>query len=120
MMLAERKHEMAIMITLGMQRFRMIRLLSAELIIICFLGLLGGFLGSIPILTYFHFHPIQMTGDIVKAYEAFGMEPVIPVAWQIGYMVQQVINIACIIALVLIYPLYSIFKLDLTRGLRRN
>lgn len=119
MMLSERKREMAIMVTLGMQRFRLIRLVAVELAIICLLGLISGFIGSIPILAYFHVHPIEMTGEIVKTYEAFGMEPVMPVAWQVDYMVQQVYNIGLILLLVLSYPLYTIYKLNLSNGLRK-
>ena len=119
MMLAERKREMSIMVTLGMQRGRLIQLISVELFIICLLGVICGFVGSIPIITYFHFHPIEMKGEMVKAYEAFGMEPIIPVALQAGYMLQQAFNIFAMIVIVLVYPLYTVYKMNLTKALKR-
>ena len=119
MMLSERKREMSIMVTLGMRRWRLMRLVSLELFIICSLGIVGGFLGSIPILTYYHLYPIEMTGEYAKVYEAYGMDPILPIAWQTDYMFQQVINVSVIVLIVMIYPLYSIFKMDLTKAMRR-
>lgn len=119
MMLAERKREMSIMVTLGMQRGRLIKLVSFELMFICLLGVISGFIGSVPIIVYFHLNPIEMTGEVVQVYEAYGMEPILPVAWQIDYMVQQVINVSVIIFVVLLYPLYTIYKMDLIKAMRR-
>lgn len=60
MMIAERRHEFGIMITIGMQRKRLMQLVGSELVFICLMGLLLGFLGSVPIVAYFHFYPIHM------------------------------------------------------------
>src|SRR5208283_1755075 len=60
MMIAERQHEFGIMITVGMKRFRLMRMVATELTFICFIGLFLGFAGSIPIVAYFHFFPIHM------------------------------------------------------------
>jgi ABC-type lipoprotein release transport system permease subunit len=119
MMIAERRHEFGIMITVGMQRRRLMLLVGAELAFICMIGLLFGFLGSIPIVAYFHFYPIHMGASMAKSYAAFGMEPILPTAWQLDYMLQQVYIVFGIVLLVLIYPLYSVYKLDLTKAMRR-
>ncbi len=119
MMIAERRHEFGIMITVGMQRSRLIQLVSFELAFICMLGLFFGFLGSLPIVAYFHFNPIHMGASMAKSYAAFGMEPILPTAWQLDYMLQQVYIVFTIVLVVLIYPLYSVYKLDLTKAMRR-
>jgi ABC-type lipoprotein release transport system permease subunit len=119
MMIAERQHEFGIMITVGMQRSRLIQLVGSELIFICFLGLFFGFLGSVPIVAYFHFYPIHMSASMAKSYAAFGLEAILPTAWQLDYMLQQVYIVFVIVLLVLIYPLYSVYKLDLTKAMRR-
>jgi ABC-type lipoprotein release transport system permease subunit len=119
MMIAERKHEFGIMITVGMQRRRLMWLVSTELAFICLIGLFFGFLGSIPIVAYFHFYPIHMGTAMAKSYAAFGLEPILPTAWQLDYMLQQVYIVSGIVLLVLIYPLYSVYKLDLTKAMRR-
>ena len=119
MMIAERRHEFAIMITLGMQRRRLMTLVGTELLLICIMGLVFGFLGSVPIVGYFHFNPIHFTGNMAKAFASFGMEPIIPTAWQLEYMLQQVYIVSFIVLAVLIYPLYTVYKLDLTKAMRR-
>jgi putative ABC transport system permease protein len=119
MMGSERRHEFALMITLGMQRLRLTKYFCAELFYICFLGLFSGFLISLPIIIYFHLNPITVTGSLAESYASFGIEPIIPVSWRIDFILQQVINVAVIVILALIYPVYSIFKLNLTKGLRR-
>ena len=119
MMISERKREFAVMITLGMQRFRMMKLVTFELLLICGIGLIAGFLFSVPVVGYFHFNPIHFRGEMVKAFAAFGMEPIIPTAWELDYMLQQVYIVFFIVIAVLIYPLYSVYKLDITKAMRR-
>lgn len=118
MMLAERHREFAVMITLGMRRSRLITLVGTELFFIIVIGLLFGFLGSVPIVGYFHFNPIHFTGKMARAFASFGMEPVIPTAWQLDYMLQQVYVVAVIILVVLIYPVFSVYKIDLAKAKR--
>lgn len=119
MMIAERSHEFGIMITVGMQRRKLMQLVGTELAFICLMGLFFGFLGSVPIVAYFHFYPIHMSASMAKSYAAFGMEPILPTAWQLDYMIQQVYIVFFIVLLVLIYPMYSVYKLDLTKAMRR-
>jgi ABC-type lipoprotein release transport system permease subunit len=119
MMIAERRHEFGIMITVGMQRVRLMRLVGAELLFVCLMGLIFGFLFSVPIVGYFHFYPIHMGAEMAKTYAAFGMDAILPTAWQLDYMIQQVYIVFVIVIIVLIYPLYSVYKLDLTKAMRR-
>ncbi len=119
MMIAERQHEFGIMITVGMQRVRLMGMVGCELIFICTIGLVCGFIFSVPIVAYFHFFPIHMGAAMQKSYAAFGMDAILPTAWQLDYMLQQVYIVLCIIILVLIYPLISVYKLDLTKAMRR-
>jgi putative ABC transport system permease protein len=119
MMIAERRQEFGIMITIGMQRGRLMRLVGTELLFVCIMGLCSGFLFSIPIVAYFHFYPIQMGPSMAKTYAAFGMDAILPTAWQLDYMVQQAYIVFAIVLVVLIYPLYTVYKLDLTKAMRR-
>ena len=119
MMIAERRHEYAIMIAVGMQRNKLARLVSYELFYVCFIGLVSGVLFSLPIITYFHFHPLQISGNLADVYAAFGMEPVLPVAWRSDYIIQQALNVGGIVIIALLYPMYSVYKLELTKAIRR-
>ncbi len=119
MMINERRYELAIMIALGMQRWRTGILLSTELFFISIIGLVGGVLISLPVLYYFHLHPITFTGQMAEAYKAFGMEPIMTVAWKTNYIIHQVENVFIITVLVLIYPVYSVFRLNIIKALKR-
>jgi putative ABC transport system permease protein len=119
MMISERRHEFAVMITIGMQRHKLIRMVGTELLYICLLGVVLGIACSLPIVAYYHFNPIQMSGEMAKSFAAFGMDPVIPMAWRSDYIIQQAINVGIIIGIALIYPMYSLVKLNLTKAIRR-
>lgn len=119
MMFSERKRELGLMIVVGMQRSTLLKMLSFELIYVCVMGILFGLLASLPFIAYFHFNPIAISGDLAKVYEAFGMEPILPVAWQTDYIFQQAINVSVIVLIVLMYPLYSVYKMNLNNALRR-
>jgi putative ABC transport system permease protein len=119
MMVSERRHEFALMITLGMQRLRLTMYFCAELLYICLLGLISGYVISLPVIIYFHINPITVTGNLAESYASFGIEPIIPVSWRMDFIIQQVINVTAIVILAIIYPVYSMFKLNLTKGLRR-
>ncbi len=119
MMLAERKYEMGIMVALGMNKIRLSALMAAELFYICLIGLIAGVIISLPFLYYYHVHPITFSGEMAKVYMAFGMEPILPVAWQADYIFQQVINVFIITCLALIYPFYLLFRFNLITALKR-
>ncbi|MGC8824780.1 MAG: ABC transporter permease [Bacteroidales bacterium] len=119
MMVIERRYELGVMIAVGMQRWRVSTLLGLELFFICLIGLVAGVLISIPFIVYYHFHPITFTGQMAEAYKAFGMEPVMSIAWRTDYIFNQVLNVALIAIAVLSYPIYSVFRLNLTQALKR-
>jgi len=119
MMLTERRYELGVMMAVGMQRLRVSMLLSLELMFICLLGLIAGLLISIPVISYYHYHPITFSGQMAEAYKAFGMEPVLSIAWRTDYIFNQLINVTIIANIALIYPIYSIFRLNLTQALKR-
>jgi putative ABC transport system permease protein len=119
MMISERRHEFGVMVTVGMQRNKLMKLVGIELFYVCFLGVIFGIVGSLPVVAYYHYYPIQLTGNLADVYAAFGMDPILPVAWRADYIVQQAINVGCIIVVALIYPMYSVYKLDITKVLRR-
>jgi hypothetical protein len=57
--------------------------------------------------------------EMAKTYAAFGMDATLPTAWQLDYMIEQVYIVSGIVILVLIYPVVSVFRLNLTRAMRR-
>jgi len=110
---------MGIMIAVGMKRYRLISLIATELIFICIIGLLSGIIVSIPILYYYHLNPITFSGEMAEVYKAFGMEPIMPVEWSTGYIINQAITIGIIAIVVLLYPIFYLYKFDIIKALKR-
>ena len=88
-------------------------------LLIVFLGLLSGMAVSLPIITWFHHHPIEITGEMAEMYAIYGMQPIIPVAWRGDYILNQGVIVFFIVLLAIIYPLYTIRKLNVSTALRK-
>jgi len=118
MMTNERRREFAIMVAIGMRKKSLSVLVGIELCYIMILGLLSGIAGSIPILYYFHLNPIRVTGETATAYAAFGIDPVFPILWQPGYIINQGIVVFILIIISSLYPLWNISRLDVSRSIK--
>ena len=119
MMTAERRREFGVMIALGMRRGRIVRMVAMEMVYIGFIGLLAGLVFSIPIVAYYHFYPIQLTGDYAKTMEVYGMEASIPMAWHADYIINQAIAVGILVVVAICYPILALSKLDLVKAIRR-
>jgi ABC-type lipoprotein release transport system permease subunit len=117
MMIAERRKEMGIMVALGMQRYKLSKILFYETLMIGFLGVIVGFIGSIPLINYFVHNPIPITGQTAEAYEQFGFEPVMYFSNELIVYLRQVLIIFIISVLIYIYPLVKILRLKVTKAL---
>jgi len=72
MMIAERTREFGVLISIGMQRSRLKRIITIEMILLGILGLIGGLLASAPFIMYFYYHPILLKGELAKMMEDYG------------------------------------------------
>jgi len=118
MMVAERKKEFAIMIAVGMQKTKLCLLLMVEMLYIVFLGVLSGILSAIPIIYYFHLHPIKLGDDMKTMIEAYGIEAVLPVAWQMDYFITQTSSIVILTLIAVAYPLLSLLRIKAVKEIR--
>lgn len=118
MMIAERRKEFGVMISVGMKRFKLMLIVMFELLIIGILGMISGTLLSMPVILYYHLNPIRFTGEYAEVFTQFGIEPVMPFAWQPDFFINQGIIVFCIILLTFIYPLTSIGRLNPIQALR--
>ena len=119
MMAEERKKEFAVMVAIGMQKTKLIMISFYETIFMNSLGVLLGVALTIPLVVYFNIHPIEMTGEAAKSIEKIGVEPIMPtiLSWKI--FVNNVIVVLVITGVASIYPLLSIFKLNVIQSIRR-
>ncbi|KAB2813848.1 ABC transporter permease [Phaeocystidibacter luteus] len=85
MLAAERKREYGMLIGLGMRRGQLMRLALLEASALAVLGVLLAVVLTRPLTLYFHFNPIQFTGQAMEALREMGMEPSMPASidWSI-------------------------------------
>jgi ABC-type lipoprotein release transport system permease subunit len=118
MMIAERKREFGVLVAIGMQKRRLKKIVTIEMILLGILGLLGGLMASAPVIIYFNYNPILLKGDLAKMMEDFGWEPIMPAAWFGPYYYWQAIVVCIMVLLATIYPLRKIGKLKEIDALR--
>ncbi len=118
MLMAERKRELGIMIALGVKKLRVIRIIAIESFFISILGIVVGFLGSLPLVLYFYLNPIHVGGEVAKTYEQMGFEPVLKFSIHPDIFVNPAITVFILFAVITIYPVWYIYKLKTANALR--
>jgi len=118
MMIAERTREFGVLVAIGMQKSRLKRIITIEMILLGSLGLICGMLASAPVIIYFYFHPILLKGDIGKMMDDIGWDAVMPTAWFGPYFYWQAIVVLIMVMAATLYPLRKISKLKEIEALR--
>ncbi len=118
MMTAERKREFGMMVAVGMSKLKLASIIILEMIFIGLLGIVSGIAASIPIILYFVSNPIRLTGEMAATIESYGMEPLMPVAWQADFFIAQSLVMIVIILIATLYPLIKILRLKEVKALR--
>ncbi len=111
-MMAERKYEFGMLLAIGMKKIKIYLLLLLESIMNVIVACLMGLIASIPVVFYFHVHPIRITGSAAKAYEQFGFEPIFPTSTDSSHFFVQAFIVMLIGLLLSLYPIYQISKMN--------
>lgn len=119
MMTNERLYEFGIMLAVGMRRFKLQLTMQLEMLILSFMGVLAGILLSLPILTYYHSHPIYFSGEEARAIESFGVEAVYDFSLEPTIFYYQAWAIFIMAMAFSIYPLWIINKLSVVKAMRQ-
>ena len=119
MMFSERIREFGMMIAIGMQKFKLIRIVVTELFFIGLLCVVAGIVAAIPLLYYFFLNPIPLTGELAEASINMGFEPIMPVAWEPSYFIAQAMTVCIILLVVMLLPVVKISRLTPINALRR-
>jgi putative ABC transport system permease protein len=82
------------------------------------IGVLAGFVGSIPLIAYFFTNPIKLSGGAAETMIEMGIEPFMYVTWLPSVFYNQAIVVFIMTALVALYPLMSALKLKVHQALR--
>lgn len=118
MLMHERKRELGVMIAIGFQKTRIISMLIIEAFFIGILGVISGIIGSFPLIWYLYKNPIYVSGEMAEAYKSMGFEPVIKFSINPEIFISPAITIFIIFALISIYQIYYVIKLETVNALR--
>ena len=111
MMIFERKHELGILIAIGMKKHLLAIVLLLESIMIsligCFTGVIAGFL----VIKWFTMYPIHFTGELKEIYEDYGIESIIYFSGHEKIFIVQTLVVLLLSILLAFYPGYKVLKL---------
>lgn len=118
MMTKEREYEFGVLVSIGMRRFALSATVWLEVIM---LGVIGAFLGillSIPVVGYFYANPIRFSGEYATMLEKYGFEPIFPATFDPQVFIIQAVVVFILTALLAIYPLFKIGRLQPVEAMR--
>jgi putative ABC transport system permease protein len=118
MMIAERTREFGVLLSIGMQRGKLKRIITIEMMFLGTLGLISGLLASSPVIMYFYYNPILLKGDIGKMMDDYGWDAIMPTAWFGPYFFWQALVVLIMVVVATMYPLRKISKLKEIEALR--
>lgn len=118
MMLAERRREFGMLVSVGMRKTKLAKVFALEMLMIGFLGIAAGVVASLPLVFYGHYHPIRFTGNLARMYEEYGFEPVMPTLLPDTYYLWQVAVVLVVLTIAIGFSLRKIFRLNVITALR--
>lgn len=119
MMMIERKHEMGMLLAIGMKKIQLIYLLIIELFLIVLAGCLIGIIASIPLIYYLNIYPLRIKGDTAKVYEKFGFEAIFPTSLDPVIFINQGLIVIIFGMLMSLYPIYYVLQLNPLQAMKR-
>lgn len=118
MMTNERIREFSVMVSVGMQKTKLARIVILELFFLTAMAVFAGIIISLPVMFYFYYNPIEFSGDVVEVMLDFNFEPVMPMSLDRNIFIFQGIAISVLSTIAMSYPTIKILKLDIVKGLR--
>jgi putative ABC transport system permease protein len=118
MMMAERRREFAMVISIGMQKRKLAAIVSLEMVFLGLLGIVSGVLASLPLVFYGHFHPIHFTGEMARMYRDYGFEPIMPTLLPGAYYLWQVVVVMIILLIAILFLVRKIFRMNINKALK--
>lgn len=119
MMTNERSKEFGVIVSVGMQKTRLAFILVVEMLFIGLLGTLAGIVTAVPIMFYFHIHPLHLWGNMAQAFISYGIEPLMPLALKPGFVISNVISVLVIVLVTCIYPIRKALRLNVVESLHK-
>jgi len=118
MMTQERMYEFGVMLSIGMKRGIMQLIIFLEMAIMSGIGVLIGVGISLPILTYYYYNPVFLSGQEGDAMEQFGVEAAYFFSLEPSLFYNQAYVVFFMAVILGFYPLMVIFKLKPVAAMR--
>ncbi len=118
MMLAERKREFGMLVSIGMQKGKLAKVVSIEMLLIGLLGTAAGVAASLPFVIYGHINPLRFTGELARMYEDYGFEPVMPTMLPDTFYLWQIVVVMIILIIAIVFSIRKIFKINVIEAMR--
>jgi ABC-type lipoprotein release transport system permease subunit len=119
MMVSERAREFAILISVGMKKWRLVITLALETLMVSFLGVVTGIVASIPVILYLAYNPIDLSGsNMADLYEQLSIEPILSFSAQPTIFISQALVVFIIAVVTISYPMLFIRRLDPAQTIR--
>jgi len=120
MMTIERMREFGVMVALGMQKFKLGWVVWLETLLMGFMGIVLGSVLSMPVIYHYYLNPIRLTGDAAASIETFGVEPIMPFAWESSFYFNQALVVLIITLITALYPFFKVIKLEPVTALKQK
>jgi len=117
-MTMEKRKQYAVMISVGMQRRRLITVSVVETFIVALIGILIGLIIATPILYYLHYNPVPITGGMAKMYLEFNIPPVLPFSIKPHVFLSQTAIVLVLSSLSALYPIIYLSRFNVLRAFR--
>ena len=118
MMVAERKRELGVMVAVGMQKYKLATVLFYETILIGLVGVLAGFVVSVPIILFLVQNPISLPAEMAEIYAQYGFDPYLFFGTAPNVFINQVLTVFIITLVVSLYPIFKVKNLIISKALR--
>lgn len=118
MMMAERKREFGMLVSIGMRKRKLAKIISIEMLLIGFLGVAAGVAASLPLVFYGNIHPLRFTGEFARMYEDYGFEAVMPTMLPDTFYLWQIVVVLMILVIAIIFSTRKIFRMNVINALR--
>jgi putative ABC transport system permease protein len=114
-MMIERQKEFALLFALGMKRSMLAAMCFIESLLMSIAGTVAGVAASIPVIIYFVYNPIRLSGGMADVMADYGFEPILPFSSAPEVFYIQAMTVLIISFMIGLYPVYKVFRLDVMK-----
>lgn len=118
MMMKERHYEFGVLMSIGMEKFKLYSMVWLELLLMATVGVIVGTVLAYAVSYYFHVNPIVLTGNFADAMEKFEFDPVMPASTAPKIFITQAIIVYGICLSIIVFPFYHIKRLKPVKAMR--